>query len=409
MVAAHRDTRAYGRFLFSVSMAIAVCLSAVFVGLAFRTRHLHMEEVLMQARAHFNGIVLMRKWNAGYGGVYVEKRPGVVSNPYLDDPDVTTTDGRVFTLRNPAIMAREISEYSRQEGLFTFHMASLRPVNPQNEPDEFERKALEAFEEGRHEVYAIAQGGKGAVFRYMAPLRVERECLACHAREGYREGDLRGGITVEFDVSPVRDKLRANLWGIGFFGTFTIALLLGFTYFFSSRLMRQLVETHREVEEMAVTDSLTGLANRRYLVDRFEAELSRALRSGEALSCILLDIDHFKRINDTRGHLHGDGVLRRVAHVIRGALRTYDVAGRFGGEEFLLLLQGAGLEDCTHLAERIRLAVRQDPELSADGVTASLGAVSLRAEDRTVDDVLRRADEALYRAKSGGRDRVEAG
>ncbi len=165
------------------------------------------------------------------------------------------------------------------------------------------------------------------------------------------------------------------------------------------------------------TDMLTGWHNRRYLQSRLGEELARAQRQQRPLACVLLDVDFFKRVNDTHGHLAGDCVLREVAHRVEAEVRAGDVAARFGGEEFALLLPDTGLEDAAATAERIRAAVSRVPiqadDTDAITVTVSLGvAIVVPPKERVDlkrlgDQLLAEADAALYRAKAAGRDRVQ--
>ncbi len=162
------------------------------------------------------------------------------------------------------------------------------------------------------------------------------------------------------------------------------------------------------------TDVLTGWHNRRYLQVRLGEELARARRDAGTLSCLMLDLDHFKRINDTWGHGAGDEVLRELAQRVEGQVRASDVAARYGGEEFVVLLPGTTAQAAGLLAERIRRIVRERPVLVGDGseitVTASIGvaSVSPRPEDTDLktlgEGLLARADVALYQAKAAGRD-----
>lgn len=164
------------------------------------------------------------------------------------------------------------------------------------------------------------------------------------------------------------------------------------------------------------TDVLTGWHNRRYLQVRLNEELARASRDGNNLACLMLDVDYFKRVNDTWGHAAGDAVLREIAQRIESQVRASDVAARYGGEEFVVLLPATNVAAAQRLADRIRDEVAASPiELpngEAIGITASIGiaAVSPRDEDqdlKTVGDALvARADVALYAAKAAGRDRV---
>ena len=164
------------------------------------------------------------------------------------------------------------------------------------------------------------------------------------------------------------------------------------------------------------TDVLTGWNNRRYLQVRLVEELARARREASSLVCLMLDIDHFKNVNDTFGHAAGDAVLRELAQRIESQVRVSDIAARYGGEEFVVLLPGTDIDSGTLLAERIRKAVSANPIEIGGGnsitITVSIGSASI-APIRDADDLkttgeslLARADVALYSAKSSGRDRV---
>jgi diguanylate cyclase (GGDEF)-like protein len=158
-------------------------------------------------------------------------------------------------------------------------------------------------------------------------------------------------------------------------------------------------------ERMAVTDRLTSLANRRGAEQALRREVLRAQRYGEPLSFVLLDIDHFKQINDTYGHNTGDRILRHVAQVIARELREIDVAARWGGEEFLVLLPRTTLEQAQVCADRIRAAVAASSDAQGPIVTISGGAATLGA-DEGATDAISRADAQLYRAKASGRNRI---
>ena len=115
-----REAKIYRNFIIAVGLIIALGVSAIYLGMAIRSSNLIREAIVSRAKAHFDGIVITRKWNAIHGGVYVEKKPGMASNPYLVNPDIRTTDGKIYTKKNPALMTREISELSRKDSLFFF-------------------------------------------------------------------------------------------------------------------------------------------------------------------------------------------------------------------------------------------------------------------------------------------------
>jgi diguanylate cyclase (GGDEF)-like protein len=171
---------------------------------------------------------------------------------------------------------------------------------------------------------------------------------------------------------------------------------------------RQLQEAVGRAEEIAMRDALTGAYNRRHLLDVLRRETSRAQRIGAPLSVCLLDIDHFKRINDNWGHAAGDGVLQHFTTLATAGLRAVDVFGRFGGEEFLLILPDTEVRGAAVVAERIRAGVEQGafPGVPAGHqVTVTIG-VAGRAHEEGADALIARADLALYRGKDAGRNRV---
>ncbi len=172
------------------------------------------------------------------------------------------------------------------------------------------------------------------------------------------------------------------------------------------------IRLEARLREAAERDALTGAFNRRYLERRGQAEVVRARRYRRALSVIVLDIDHFKRVNDTYGHPVGDEVIRTTVQVLVDGTRESDVVGRLGGEEFVLILPETDGASASLLAERLRLAIAGVMVATTVGPvrwTVSCGVETLGAADLTLDELLHRADRALYTAKANGRDRVVAG
>ncbi|HJQ21716.1 MAG TPA: diguanylate cyclase [Gemmatimonadaceae bacterium] len=168
---------------------------------------------------------------------------------------------------------------------------------------------------------------------------------------------------------------------------------------------------NRRLEELATTDALTRLLNRRALLERLSVEVDRARRFHQQLSMLMLDIDHFKSINDRHGHLVGDDVLRQMGTLLSGAVRTIDVIARYGGEEFVLVLPETSTEGAAVFGERLRERVEHHAFELGDGrifhLTCSVGVATFPSPRvSSTEDLFARADEALYRAKSGGRNQV---
>ncbi|HEU0024143.1 MAG TPA: GGDEF domain-containing protein [Thermoleophilaceae bacterium] len=177
--------------------------------------------------------------------------------------------------------------------------------------------------------------------------------------------------------------------------------LLGCVVAITSALMRgELTQRDR-----AVLDSLTGLLNRSALETRVAEIEQQARLTGGALSLVLCDIDRFKQVNDTYGHERGDAVLRDVAYGLRKSLRSFELAYRLGGEEFLVLMPGADLAEAAQVAERLRAGLAQ-AKPGGLALTMSVGVASASGDELRYDEVFREADAALFEAKRGGRDRV---
>lgn len=202
-----------------------------------------LRQAEQQARMLYKQILLTRQWASDHNGLFILKRKGVEANPYLDLPTVTDAMGQTYFLRNPAMITRELSQYARRDGLGYFRVTSLKPVNPNNEPDSFEHDALHTFEEGAHEVIDVAPSESGRVVRFMAPLRVTPSCLGCHARHGYSEGDIRGGLSITIPINWADDLIKRNIHSLILIGILsvlfvTVALFLMFETLIVHRIGR---------------------------------------------------------------------------------------------------------------------------------------------------------------------------
>jgi diguanylate cyclase (GGDEF)-like protein len=171
----------------------------------------------------------------------------------------------------------------------------------------------------------------------------------------------------------------------------------------------ELMATREALSHQATRDALTGIWNRSAIIDILIREMDRSRRTGVPLAVVLADIDHFKQVNDTLGHLAGDSILRDAAIRMLHHIRPYDFIGRYGGEEFLLVMPGLAVNDPHGRLNQVRLAISHEPfqfEDESVPVTSSFGAAWYGPDTKVVEDLIRRADEALYRAKAEGRNRV---
>lgn len=215
---------------------------------------------------------------------------------------------------------------------------------------------------------------------------------------------------IYFVKYPISQDLLSYYWIAS-----TVAFMVPFitvVIILVALLLRRWAYREAQVRDQALHDPLTGLANRRELFVRFGNELARARRTEQPLGICLMDLDHFKRINDTYGHGIGDEVLVRVAEVLRHCLRETDLVGRIGGEEFVLLLPDTELGGVESVIERCRASIERSPVTLEDGsplpVSASFGVVIYEnGEEISANELISRADEMLYRAKAAGRNRAE--
>jgi hypothetical protein len=257
---------------------------------------------IYQARASFQQIVTARFWNATHGGVYVPVTERTKPNPYLDDPDrdKITADGLKLTKVNPAYMTRQMGEIAFNKNLVWFHITSSKPIRPQNAPESWELQALNLFASGAQEYSEFTEPGDGPkLFRYMAPLWVERPCLKCHAKQGYKENDLRGGISITIQADPIitlqnREIFNISsafivIWGLGLLGISVVSYRLTREEKRRESIIAQLQEALSEVKQLSgllpICASCKNIRDDKgywnqiesYIKERSEAEFSHGL------------------------------------------------------------------------------------------------------------------------------------
>ncbi len=369
-----------------------------------------------QGRSSFAVIRAARHWNAATEGVYVPITPDIQPNPYLDVPHREITDnlGRQLTRINPAYMTRQLSEVLADSDV-GMRIISLNPLNPKNMPDDWEREALVWMEQtGEMERVELV----GDRYRYMAGLNIVHSCLPCHEKYGYKVGDLRGGISFSRDTEHMKrviapmlkrvDQMHLWVWAVLVLSACTLSSLA--LRFWVRLLGSQSIQ--QRLKTLVDTDYLTGVLSRRELMRRLKQEVDRVQRFGTPLAVLMIDIDHFKRMNDRYGHAKGDQVLVDVAQALKQELRKVDSIGRYGGEEFTVILPNTHPVDAEGLAQRLldkvrSLPIKVQPEQNIY-VTVSIGLSHSAdmAQPVQVDTLLAASDLALYSAKSAGRDRL---
>jgi two-component system NtrC family sensor kinase len=226
---------------------IGAIISAFYLFMLYRTavfdEKMILKQAEQQARMLYKQILLTRQWAADHNGLFILEGQGVEANPYLELPEVIDSKGHTYYLRNPAMITRELSVYAKEDGLGHFRVTSLKPVNPENAPDDFEKAALNAFAGGADEIIDVDQTELGRVVRFIAPLRVSESCLGCHARHGYAEGDIRGGLSITIPINWAHELIQRNINSLIFIGLasiliVTVALFLMFESLIVRRIRR---------------------------------------------------------------------------------------------------------------------------------------------------------------------------
>lgn len=513
-------------------------------GVRDRQLQLARKQLLQEAISHYDTMIDTREWNARYGGVYVKPIEGFKPNPYLKDNTLMSHEGEQLFLINHAWMTRQISEISNRKRQYYFRITSLNPLNPDNQADAFEQEALRYLQTRKNENFYYRFNEDKQEFNFMGKLIVAESCLQCHAEQGYKVGDLRGGIRISIPGTVYQqevellqsESLKTNITII----VFSIVIIVFFIWFVdviygrkeekerlkllddmakrikelqcmyditeairqytrmdelltavvkiipsgwhysecarariilddkeyvseafelsdwkqSSELILQdsyrgvvevyYTESFPELDEgpfqiqerklinsiaktlsetielkyaeiklrhMATHDILTGLYNRKIFEQKIIHELTRSARYDHSLSVFMLDIDHFKEVNDTYGHQVGDTVLQSFAGLAEHAIRKTDDIARYGGEEFIIILPETVLTEAEELAERLRRQVAELVITIEDGrtigITVSIGVANFPQHARTWQELVNAADQAMYAAKQAGRNQVK--
>ncbi len=287
-----------------VKMIVALGLVTILtLGITFYWMAKYQEDQIIQqthtqAKALFDHMILTRAWIASYGGVFVSKRDDAEDAPYLakipgSNIEIESISGQIYTFHNPETVTRELSEFGTEHGEnINFHVASLKPVNPNSAPTKWEAEALRSFEQGRQEASTIAFENGVETYQYMAPMVVTEDCLPCHKAQGYKVGDIRGGISVSMPFTKARTAINNTFWqffltGVGTTITGIIIIYVSVNLLMLSPL-RKIEETAREISQgrleqrvpVRTQDELGSLAQS---FNHMTDQLQRALEISEQL------------------------------------------------------------------------------------------------------------------------------
>lgn len=378
--------------MMAICWTLAVCASIVWSWHEVESKTL--EAARIQARSSFEKDVIYRRWNAGMGGVYVPITDRIVPNPHLQIPqrDILTTMGGSLTLINPAFMTRLVHEIQEGQSGTKGHITSLKPIRPQNTPDEWETVALADFEKGKDEVSSVEVIQGVSYMRLMRPLVTEEGCLKCHAAQGYKVGDIRGGIAVAVPMDPLRKAATGEflalsighgaLWALGLAG-----LLFG------GKRLRQGMEGQEKAETALVRshedlkDANTVIMESIYYAQNIQSAI---LPSHQKLASLLDDYFIIWRPRDVIGGdlywLDGSSdevalaVMDCTGHGVPGAIMTMIVATSLNR-----VIHEIGYQDPGALLEQMNVLVRetltkrQEGALYDDGLDMGVCLINMKS------------------------------
>lgn len=350
------------KYIISTSIVLSMILGILLYIISERHERLVITQTEMQAKALFQQIVITRRWVADHGGVFVEKLPWIKPNPYLENPLITDVAGKRYVKQNPALVTKQLSSYAQKEGLFFFNITSLKLLNPENAPDDFEKKALNDFESREsNESSKIEKIGSNYYFRYIAPLYVEKSCLHCHLKQDYKVGDIRGAISVSVPMDYAFGKIRAGRKHIIFGGIGTVVVLMVMLFILTKKTVIKPINRIRK----SITDySRTGLVDMPLLKTNDEIEdLSRsfidmARAINEYHSCLQEKINSAtkelveKNEELIRVNMIKSDFIAKISHELRTPLTA--INGAMDYLSIKLARKGAGAEDLSAFLDVIK-------------------------------------------------------
>lgn len=368
------------------------------------------------ARASFNKDQAFRLWGTRHGGIYVKANDRTPPNTFLEhipDRDIRGSNGTLLTLMDPATMLRQVMD--EFPGLYGIRgrITALTPLQPANLADSWEEKAIESFANGAKEAFEFTGEGPDRTLRLMRPMMTKKPCLKCHGHQGFKDGDLHGGVGVLVPMEPYMAGLRKAegtfylthgiIWLIGLGA-------IGYGAAEGRRRIRERSGTQKKLEIMATHDMLTGLPNRTLFGDHLSMAQAQADRHDSMVAVFFLDLDFFKDINDSEGHVVGDILLQEVARRLHDEVRRTDTVARLGGDEFAIIQNNvSSVDDVMNLGEKL-LKSLESPFEFADKklhMGASVGVTLYPLDTTDPGDLVRNADLAMYAAKNKGRNTLE--
>ncbi|MCW8886340.1 MAG: EAL domain-containing protein [Motiliproteus sp.] len=403
-----------GKVFFPSVMVFIIVTLLVTYSYSWNIQHIRNEQIQMavsEAKANWNKDEAFRQWATRHGGVYVTPDGRTPPNPalsHIPDRDVITTDGKKLTLMNPAYMMRQMTKEFESGYGIKGKITGKKQLNPINAPDAWEALMLELFESSdQKEIYQQADINGEPYIRYMKAVHMTEGCVKCHAVLGYKEGDLRGGVSISIPLEPYFALVKESSKGI--LATHIIVWLIATAVLFI--FMRMISSLLVEMSRSALHDALTGLPNISLFRNRIQQSIQRQKRNPDyQFAVCFMDLDHFKDINDSHGHIVGDHLLVQIARMLEKVVRPTDTVARMGGDEFTFLLDDVrNVDEVVEVAQRI-IGTLNIPFTVGEHTVYTAGSIGICLSGGhciQAEDFIRDADIAMYRAKDAGRNRID--
>lgn len=248
-------------YVLSAGLILVTAICSVMLGMAFKQGQMLRDQARRNATAIADLAVLARDWNAHYGGVYVEMRPGVVSSPYLANAEIQDREGTTYTKKSYMLMLREISESAKLAKGFSFRITSLYPMNPANAPDDWERRALASMNARSPDAADVTGNGGVPTYRLMRPLHFNDSCMECHGNRGLKTGDVMGGLSVSMPYGAIQAAMDRNYIVMVALSGLLLALFVATLYFLVWRLLDRVSRQNVELAALNETkDRFLGMA-----------------------------------------------------------------------------------------------------------------------------------------------------
>lgn len=369
----------------------------------------HDKLIALKAEALGQQTQILGRWIGGHGGEYDEITDDLQPQnqlAHIEERDIITSSGRKLTLLNSPTVLRKILKEFGTTSNDQIRLIAYNPINPSGKPDTWEKESLDHLQNGSKKVQAAIRTDTENVFRLLYPIKRQKKCGRCHDYAVDDTNEVVGGLSIVVDRAPhdAQYQTLKRTTSLTYFWVWlagTLGLLL-----FDLTCTRLL----RKIEYTSTHDPLTQLNNRGRIEKELHQEIERTNRYNAPFSIFLLDIDHFKEVNDTYGHNAGDEALKAIAQTLKDAIRKTDSAGRYGGEEFIILVPNTDEDNSIILAERVLHTIQKTPIKVSTGktifLTASIGISSLATAEGDTQRLVNNAYTALYKAKNTGRDRI---